>query len=296
MNLTLARASSELTERVQLGLDRTAFGDAVLEVLERYVGCETGLCSTFEGGGPFTLRNLDGQARGVFELLEQRPERYVQNIRETFTSVFQSRGWIDHQVFPLKVRREDPVFRELFNPIGLRSVMMLGPRWRGRPLGIVGLHRFDRRRFSTAQLERALQILPVLDLAFALQERVRRPGEGALPELTPREHEIAHHVARGLSTPQIALVLGSSPFTVRNQLTQIFDKLMVASRAELAALVAQRQVDGRHVVAVGRPLPQVKGRSRSRGLPRSSRDADAAAMAENRSEGRPMRRPSPSHQ
>jgi DNA-binding CsgD family transcriptional regulator len=49
-------------------------------------------------------------------------------------------------------------------------------------------------------------------------------------------------VARGLTTPHIALILGTSPLTVRNQLCRVFDKTRVASRAELATWVAQRSL------------------------------------------------------
>jgi DNA-binding CsgD family transcriptional regulator len=65
----------------------------------------------------------------------------------------------------------------------------------------------------------------------------------SLPRLTEREAEIARQVARGLSTRHIALILGTSPFTVRNQLSRVFDKTRVASRAELAAWVAERSVE-----------------------------------------------------
>jgi DNA-binding CsgD family transcriptional regulator len=51
-------------------------------------------------------------------------------------------------------------------------------------------------------------------------------------ELSRREAQIAAHVERGLTTTQIALIVGTSPLTVRNRIGHIFDKTGVASRAE----------------------------------------------------------------
>ena len=55
--------------------------------------------------------------------------------------------------------------------------------------------------------------------------------------LTRREAEIAGYVARGLRNAEIALLCGSSPHTIRNQLAVIFKKLGVSTRAELAMCV-----------------------------------------------------------
>jgi DNA-binding NarL/FixJ family response regulator len=61
----------------------------------------------------------------------------------------------------------------------------------------------------------------------------------AFPDLTPRELEILNLLAQGLSNPAIAERLVLSPKTVRNQVSTIFSKLQVASRAE--AIVRARE-------------------------------------------------------
>ena len=61
----------------------------------------------------------------------------------------------------------------------------------------------------------------------------------AFPDLTPRELEVLQLVAQGLSNPAIAERLVLSPKTVRNQVSTIFSKLQVASRAE--AIVRARE-------------------------------------------------------
>jgi pimeloyl-ACP methyl ester carboxylesterase/DNA-binding CsgD family transcriptional regulator len=66
-------------------------------------------------------------------------------------------------------------------------------------------------------------------------------GEPAMPfrSLTPREREILALIAQGLSNTDIAEQIGLSGKTVRNNITSIFDKLGVASRAR--AIVRARE-------------------------------------------------------
>ena len=52
--------------------------------------------------------------------------------------------------------------------------------------------------------------------------------------LTRREEEVVHLVEDGLTNRQIAMKLGLSEHTVRNNLFRIFDKLGVSTRVELA--------------------------------------------------------------
>jgi DNA-binding NarL/FixJ family response regulator len=52
--------------------------------------------------------------------------------------------------------------------------------------------------------------------------------------LTRREEEVVHLVEDGLTNRQIAVKLGLSEHTVRNNLFRIFDKLGVSTRVELA--------------------------------------------------------------
>lgn len=55
------------------------------------------------------------------------------------------------------------------------------------------------------------------------------------PELTAREREVLDLIARGLTNAAIAERLFISPKTVRNQVSEIYSKLEVASRAEAVA-------------------------------------------------------------
>lgn len=63
---------------------------------------------------------------------------------------------------------------------------------------------------------------------------------GPLDRLTPRENEIVHAIAKGLSFKQAAKEIGIAPSTVANHLYRVYRKLGVYSRTELAALVHPR--------------------------------------------------------
>ena len=62
--------------------------------------------------------------------------------------------------------------------------------------------------------------------------------------LTDREREIAHLIAAGASNPEIAQQLFLSRKTVERHVSNIFRKAGVRNRAELAAHVAQLEVEG----------------------------------------------------
>lgn len=58
----------------------------------------------------------------------------------------------------------------------------------------------------------------------------------AFASLTPREAEVLERIARGLDNSRIAHELGVSEKTVRNNVTRIFDKLGVETRAQAIVL------------------------------------------------------------
>lgn len=78
-------------------------------------------------------------------------------------------------------------------------------------------------------------------LAARLLEEFRRLSQDVVEEeLTPGEMDVLRLVAQGLDNKSIARALGLSERTVTNRLSEIYQKLHVASRTQ-AALVALRR-------------------------------------------------------
>lgn len=67
------------------------------------------------------------------------------------------------------------------------------------------------------------------------------PGQrvelSAEADLTPAQQEVARHAAAGATVRQISRSLGKRPETVRSHLREIYRRLGIASRAELAGMV-----------------------------------------------------------
>lgn len=72
------------------------------------------------------------------------------------------------------------------------------------------------------------------------------PLIAAAYQLTPREREIAAHVARGSATGVIAAALHLSPHTVRDHLKAIYEKVGVTGRGELVARIYTEHYHDRH--------------------------------------------------
>ena len=89
--------------------------------------------------------------------------------------------------------------------------------------------------FTRRELELLRLCLPVLGLG---DRRASEVQEALGARLTPREQEIFDFVSRGYNNREIASVLGTSHFTVRNQLCRLFRKVGVSGRSELVGLAA----------------------------------------------------------
>jgi DNA-binding NarL/FixJ family response regulator len=119
---------------------------------------------------------------------------------------------------------------------------------RARTLLVLG--RLQRRRgqrvAARASLEEAGRLFE--ETGAAQWARNARAGldrlglrAGSSGELTPTEQHIAQLAASGLTNRQIATARFVSPKTVEAQLTRVYRKLGVRSRAQLAHLLGQRQ-------------------------------------------------------
>jgi DNA-binding CsgD family transcriptional regulator len=65
---------------------------------------------------------------------------------------------------------------------------------------------------------------------------MRERDPSRLRQLTPQEVQVARFVGRGLSTREVAAQLFLSPRTIDFHLRNVFTKLGISSRSELASL------------------------------------------------------------
>ena len=106
------------------------------------------------------------------------------------------------------------------DPRTLAAILPTGPAgsvWRGRSI--------------------QLRIEPIGPY-FLLRARPRND----LDMLPPREQQVAEHFGRGMTHKEVARTLSIAPSTVRNHLAQIYEKLGIRDKGELARLVGT--VDG----------------------------------------------------
>jgi non-specific serine/threonine protein kinase len=91
-----------------------------------------------------------------------------------------------------------------------------------------------------------------VDLALVEAARVReRPSP-----LTPRETEVAHLVARGMTNRQIADELVITERTAETHLERIFTKLDLRSRAQLTRWIVEREASLGGATGADAPSPR----------------------------------------
>jgi DNA-binding NarL/FixJ family response regulator len=79
--------------------------------------------------------------------------------------------------------------------------------------------------------------------AFSTPEPPRAPAD-ALEDLTPREREVLHHLARGYAYKRIAARLGIGTRTVESHVGAVLRKLQLSSRHEVSHWAASRGLIG----------------------------------------------------
>ncbi len=68
-------------------------------------------------------------------------------------------------------------------------------------------------------------------------------AQAPIASLTPREGEVVKLISRGLRNKEVARELGISEGTVKMHLHNLYEKLSVSSRTELAILARERSLD-----------------------------------------------------
>lgn len=224
-------------------VSRAEYEAARLEWLERAVGFEA---SYFGAASPQQLVTpvVSGVDTRRVESCEARADRYWQDRARLHRAALDSGGVVaDHDALSAQTRDRMPFYREVVAGHGIRATAVALLRLRGHVSGCIFLGRTARGARFGGELGLLRRALPVLALANAVHAKVELTPTAA-PEasrLTPREREVLQLLCRGWTNAQIAAQLGSSPRTVKNQVSAILDKTHSVNRTQLTAQVARRQ-------------------------------------------------------
>ncbi len=236
----VARSARETERLIELSLsapDRATFQLEALTLLNHRIGFDCAFFAAAGGSAPGGRHScvLAGLDRAYLDRLEQHGTEFapelvpVKQYADTHGGVAVDSLVLGHRV------QDTSYYQCLVRPRGGGHSLLCFLERAGQPLGMVMLGRGTRNPFRDRDLARMRSLRSVLSLAMAAYGGVgqgREPDEDGVA-FTPRERELVAYVRLGHSNHDIALALGTSPNTVRNQLSALYRKLGVATRAEL---------------------------------------------------------------
>lgn len=224
-----------IVDLAQADLEVEAFKAELLGIFDKALGFDTAVAVRAKSGEfRYVAYNTSEKQLDLMKRSAQfATTRYAQDLLPAFERSARFGAFITSEF----TRSGSAYYREVLAPAGVRSMLQICARWQGRPLLRLNFNRHGRPAFRDSSLEDAFRLLPTLEAAVAA--RLSTEPSVLLPELTCREAQIAQLVAQGLTTKQIGEALGTSPNTVRNQLSRLYDKLQIESRAELAAYITR---------------------------------------------------------
>jgi DNA-binding CsgD family transcriptional regulator len=223
--------------------DRSDYEAARLQWLEQAVGFDASYFGAAEPEQQVTPV-VSGVSDARVEQCEAHADRYWQD-RITLHSAAKVRGGVvaDHDALSWQARDQMPFYREVVAGHGIRATAVALLRIGGRWVGSVFLGRVSPSAHFGGELDLLRRALPVLSLGsvahLALsQAEAPAPAGPDLVSLTSREREVLRLLCRGWTNAQIAARLGSSPRTVKNQVSAILSKTKTANRTQLVSRAA----------------------------------------------------------
>lgn len=103
----------------------------------------------------------------------------------------------------------------------------------------LGAVEFLEKPFANSELIDAVQAMLEGSRQSEFNQAIRNDVESSLAALSSREREVADLITRGLTSREIATLLGISPRTVDAHRAHVLEKLKCASSVELAALLSR---------------------------------------------------------
>lgn len=220
---------------------------ARLEWLERVIGCDAVYFGPAEPAPRASTPVVSGLSRKRVARCEAHADRYQRDLRLLTQSALDRGGVMaDHDVISAQRRDRMHFYREVVKGHGIVATAVSIYGMRGRPASCMYLGRTSRgARFAATELESLRRSLPALALGEAIHVVPDAAPLGGTPEqlplasLTARERAVLRLVCAGCTNAEIAASLGTSPFTVKNQVSAILAKTATTNRTQLVARMAQ---------------------------------------------------------
>jgi len=208
-----------------------------LELIGARVGFDVAMFKRAGGTGPYTPGLDLGIKRACMPYWKQFGEEIAP---VAAVAMRQGRVAVDVEVFGLRRMERLSYYQLLMRPHGGTSTAIIHFTRRGSIVGCLSLGR-TRGSFAASELDYLRTLATTLSVCEASVLAAPSPvwTIAAAASLTPREREVLGYLRFGYTNAQIAAALGSAERTVRNQLSSIYEKLGVATRAEAAARCAE---------------------------------------------------------
>jgi DNA-binding CsgD family transcriptional regulator len=221
-----------LAEAARSARSAREYEEALFEQLQRKLGFDVAFCVRGERIGPVAPGLEDAVRRSAEPRWDElrRPLAPMMQAALAGSSVIVDRDFFGargleamphYQVMMRPHRGRSSLISYLGDCAGLSAGIVLGrttPRWLAR----------EQRWFARA--------LPLLSLCERVVQTLAPQSPAPPAMLTPRERDVLGYLQLGYTNREIACACGTSPRTVRNQLSAIFAKLGASTRAEAVAL------------------------------------------------------------
>lgn len=219
-----------LLDAAKTATDFATWQSVVFEAMEE-VGYDVAFVKVMPPVGGFASRGFEPA------LLDRARGRWQQYQRELLPLTVASRREgvaTDHDVLGPQ-RRRLAYYRDIVQPQRGTSSLYAHLSVGGRAVGALLLGRAGGL-FKAPDIARVRQWLPALSLGAAAMAWHATPSDRLTSKVSPREAEVLRLVQLGYTNPEIARALGTSPNTVRNQMSSLLQKLGATTRAELVGL------------------------------------------------------------
>jgi DNA-binding CsgD family transcriptional regulator len=237
----VARLQAGVAEIARTVPCRRRFRLEVMEILDREIGFVDGMLHFMHPDEPEERGVIITAAPGeiIHEGLSNWGSRYSIELNPLWRAAVSTGGVvIDTRILGPDSRSRLTFYTHIMSEIKAHHTMWSHLDVRGETVATLALTRRGGG-FHDDDVRLVRELRAVLAIAEGCYRSAHpAPGGELESRLTARELEIVRLVVRGLTNPEIAVVLSLSFHTVRNHLNSIFRKLGVTTRAELAGLAA----------------------------------------------------------